>query len=243
MNMHITLQQCMHSHVTCTHHMYTPCNLHNKHIHTRKQFPITSSHKWNSLWCGTWCQFDPLLFIKGGIPLWESPAYQLSLRSRHRTQHFTNVGQQNGNVLQVLQHYSNMMKNIHKVFVQLQQVHVNLWYKITHLLLVSSEAPLWSLLPPVFMYTHTRKRANGLLRSGGRWDSLRMFSSSSTEYTLWQTDSMKTFSPSQHVARRSVIASSSCRSGVSWSYKRRERVILLVIINFPHCHSYSHLIE
>ena len=139
--------------------------------------------------------------------------------------------------------YSNITLIWWKIFTKLQQVHVNLWYKITHLLLVSSEAPLWSLLPPVFMYTHTRKRANGLLRSGGRWDSLRMFSSSSTEYTLWQTDSMKTFSPSQHVARRSVIASSSCRSGVSWSYKRRERVILLVIIHFPHCHSYSHLIE
>ena len=78
------------------------------------------------------------------------------------------------------------------------------------------------------MYTHTRKRANGLLRSGGRQGSLRMLSSSSTEYTLWQTDSMKTFSPSQHVARRSVIASSSCRSGVSRSYKRRERIMELV---------------
>ena len=73
-----------------------------------------------------------------------------------------------------------------------------------------------------------------------------MFSSSSTEYTLWQTDSMKTFSPSQHVARRSVIASSSCRSGVSWSYKRRERMMGLVTKMFSSPsthHPHSHLSE
>lgn len=38
----------------------------------------------------------------------------------------------------------------------------------THGLEVSSEAPVWILSPPVFMYTHTRNLANGRFLSGGR---------------------------------------------------------------------------
>ena len=69
-------------------------------------------------------------------------------------QHFPNVGQQNGDVFQVLPHYSrtNIEGNIISTKFSADTARsCKPALQITHLLLASSDAPLWFLSPPVFM--------------------------------------------------------------------------------------------
>jgi len=89
----------------------------------------------------------------------------------------------------------------------------------TYLLWDKYDAPFCITLPPAFIYTQTRNRANGRFRLSGISDSvlLRIFSSSSTVNTVQQMDSVALFSPTAQVARRSVTINNSCRLSSSIS--------------------------
>ena len=94
----------------------------------------------------------------------------------------------------------------------------------------STTEPVCFLSLPVFMYTHSKKRTKGFLRTGSRshipkiykiinsqrtsneYTFYATFKSSEIPITFWQMDSMNKFSPSQQEARRSNSFSNMCKS-------------------------------